>query len=184
MKLRDSIKEIIKLLDSIEKRQDKVLLLSREIIRDCANSIKCIHSRELKEAEKILLKLGSKIRELKKYDAGLENVSQQTYQEYVEVMSLYSVLKQKEIPGYKELGVPPVSYLNGLADLIGELRREIQVSLKEGNRDRAEYFFNCMNEVYENLIVIKYASSIVGGLRRKLDVGRIQIEQARSELLK
>ncbi|MBI5229350.1 hypothetical protein HY991_04520 [Candidatus Micrarchaeota archaeon] len=183
-KLSETMEKAIKTLDEQEKRQDKVLMLSREIIRDCAKAIKSIHSREMREYKQIASGLGKKIEEMKKIDKDFKHISSQCYQEYVEIRALEAVLEKKEIPSDEELGISLIPYLNGLADVTGELRRELQIALHEGKKAEAKYFFDKMNEIYENLMLLKYSSSLMGGLRRKQDVARGQIEQARSELLR
>lgn len=183
-KLGKAIDAIIKVLAEKEKKQDKVLSLSREIVRDCAKAIKSVHSGETKEFRESLSAVEKGVKKLKQVDADFHHISQQCYQEYVELHALAAVLEKKDFPSHEELCVPVIPYLNGLADVVGELRRQIQVSLKNGNKKEAEYFYDRMNELYETLMLIKFAPSLVGGLRRKMDVARVQVEQARSEILR
>ena len=183
-KLEESISKITKVLDLQEKHQDKVLQLTREIIRDCAKAIKDIHGESIPAAEAELEQIRKKISELGKVDADFKHISQQCYQEFVEIESLMAIFKKKDLPGYEELGVEFVPWLLGLADTVGELRRALQLSLRSGKKKEAEYYFNKMNGIYDNLMTLKYSSSLVGPLRRKQDVLRGQIEQARSEMLR
>jgi translin len=182
--LSESVSKVIRILDEQERRQSEVLNLSREIVRDSARAIKSIHSRELEEAEKILGELQEKVLRMKAMDKGFEQISDQCYQEFVEIKALQALLQRKEVPSWEECNVPFTSYLNGLADCSGELRRALQISLKDGKKEEAEYYFNRMNEIYEELMLVKYSSSLIGNLRRKQDVTRAQLEQARSEMLR
>jgi len=183
-KLEKTVQKIIAVLDDREKRQDRVLALSREIIRESAKAIKSIHLEDLGETKRAIAGLDEKIAELKKTDAGFGHIANNCYQEYAEIKSFYAIITRKEIPSYEELGIDFIPYLTGLADTVGELRRQIQLALKAANKKDAEYFFGKMNEIYDNLMVIKYSSSLVGPLKHKQDVIRGQLEQARSEMLR
>ena len=48
----------------------------------------------------------------------------------------------------------------------------------------AEYYFAALDSLYEQLMVLKYSSSLVGSLKRKQDVLRGQLEAARGEMLR
>ncbi len=183
--LGKTIEEIVEELKVLEKKQDEALSASRQIIRDCANAIKHLHTGELAQARKAAKELETKIMELKgKVGGEFSGITHPIYQEYTEIMALLAVHERKHLPTYRQLGVPAVSYLNGLADAVGELRRALQIALKNGDEKAAEYFYEKMNEIYENLMLVKFSSSIVRELKRKQDVARQQLEQARSELLR
>lgn len=182
-KLEDSIKKIVKTLEKEEKEQDELLRISREIVRGCSVAIKCIHSKELKECgmqmeavEKLVRKMGEA--------EGFGNISLQAYQEYAEARVLLSIIGRKEIPTADELKIPFKAYMLGLLDCVGELRREMLEELKRGGRKNAEYYFSMMDELYEALLPVRFSNSLIPNFRRKQDVARMQIEQARSEILK
>ena len=183
-KLEKTILRIVAILDEKEKRQDRVLALSREIIRDSARANKDIHLDEAAEAKKAVAALDGKMKEMRKIDEGFRHISNNCYQEYAEIKSLYALLQREELPSYEELGIDYLPYLTGLADTVGELRRQIQLALRAGKKKDAEYFFDKMSEIYENLMTIKYSSSLVGSLKHKQDVIRGQLEQSRSEMLR
>lgn len=182
--LEKTIQEIMKELDDKEKRQDVVLQASRDAIRDCAKAIRCLHTDERKECLTLVKKLDDKIKKLKAVDEGLENISFSAYQEYAEIKCLLALLDHGELPDEKALGISWQAYLSGLADCVGELRRALQLSLKKQDAKQAEYLFKQMNYIYDNLMVLKYSSSLVGALKRKQDMIRSQVEQARSEMLR
>ncbi len=182
--LEESVTEIVRELGEKEKRQDEVLRLQREIIRDCALAIRHIHTGELAGSKAVVAGIEKKVARLRGLDSELERNSSQCYQEYVEIRALDAIFSRKPVPSRKSLGVDAVAYLNGLADTVGELRREIQLALSGGKRKDAEYFFDVMNEVYDNLMLVKFSSSLVGPLKHKQDVIRSQLEQARSEMLR
>ncbi len=184
MAFADVVQRVLPIFSEQEKRQDLVLQLNREIVRDCARAIRAIHTSELGECNSVVVELEAKLKRLKAIDEGFARNSDSSYQEYSEIRTLLAIFEKKEIPDYEELEIPLVPYLNGVADCAGELRRAIQISLSDGKRADAEYYFSRMNDLYDNLMLLKFSSSLVGNLKRKQDVVRGQLEQARSEMLK
>ncbi len=182
------VAQITKDLDAKEKRQDAVLGMSREIVRDCSKAIKYLHdgtSDSNQEAKRIISELTDKIHDVKKESLeDFERISSTALQEYAEVRCLQSFLARESVPTDEELGIDALSWLNGLADCSGELRRALQLALRDGRKKDAEYYFESLNAIHDELMTLKYSSSLVGGLRRKQDVLRGQIEAARSELLR
>lgn len=183
-KLEKAIVGITKILDEKEKNQDVVIRLTREIIRDCARAIKYIHSGQMAEMELQISKIEKGMLDLKAHDADFKHISQQCYQEIVEIKVLAAIFRREEIPDYADLNVEYQPWLSGLADVVGELRRALQLSLRDGKKADAQYYFGKMNEIYDNLYLLKYSGSLVGGLKHKQDMIRGQIEQARSEMLR
>ncbi len=184
MNLEKIIDEITKELEEREKRQDFMLQKTRLIVRDCARAIKFLHANDFKQAKELAKKLDAQVKELRENDESFENIAFTAYQEYAEAKALLALLEKANVPDYKQLGIPWLPYLSGLADCVGELRRALQLALREGKREDAEYYFKKMNELYDELMVLKFASSLVGALKRKQDVLRSQVEQARSEMLR
>ena len=182
-KLEGSIGKMVKILEKEEREQDKVLKLSREIVRGCSVAIKCIHSKEFKECERQMDTVEKLVKKIGDAE-GFENITLQAYQEYVEARVLLSVIGREETPTYDELKIPFKAYLLGLLDCVGELRREMLEELKRGDKKKADYYFSRMDELYEALLPVRFSNSLIPNFRRKQDVARMQIEQARSELLR
>jgi len=179
------IEEIIEKLDAElsekEKTQDTVLKLSREVVRECSKMIKKIHEG-VKISESEMKITDAKVSEISKVN-DFDQIKSIAMQEYAELMCLKAIMEKKDVPYPEEIHCDYLSYVQGLAYCVGELRREIQILLKDKNKRKAEEVFKKMEEIYENVSVIKYSSSLTGMLRKKQDVIRIQLEQARSELL-
>ncbi|MEM4254854.1 MAG: hypothetical protein QXR53_00795 [Candidatus Norongarragalinales archaeon] len=181
--LHKTIASIAKKLDEMEKRQDSVLMLSREIVRDCANAIKHLHTGALPEAKKLIAQIDAKAKKLSEIKDGFEGSAAIAFQEYVEVKSLIAILEEKPLPDFQALGIDHRQFLSGLADVVGELHRAMLIALRNKDRKKAEYLFDCMESIYDNLMVLKYSSSLVGSLKPKQDSIRGQVEKARGELL-
>jgi len=77
--------------------------------------------------------------------------------------------------------VPINSYIMGLADVPGELRRQALDALRVGEMERAETLLLRMEEIYLSLVSMEEAT-LLKGLRRKLDIARGVIERTRSEV--
>ncbi len=181
--LNKTIEDIAKKLDEMEKRQDEVLVLSREIVRDCANTIKTIHFGETSQAEAKTKDIDAKIKRLIAIKTGFEGTAAVAFQEYVEVTCLLAILQNKTFPEFDKMGIDYRQFLSGLADVVGELHRAMLIALRHKDRKKAEYLFDCMEQIYDNLMVLKYSSSLVGSLKPKQDSIRGQVEKARGELL-
>lgn len=183
--LEKTIEEFEKELTEKEKRQDEVLQRSRELIRYCAKAIRHIHTGDYNQAEEVVKQLDAEVEKLEKAAGGdFAHIAQNAYQEYAEIKCFLALTHRKKLPTPSDLGIGVISYLSGLADCVGELRRALQLALRAGKKEDAEYLFEKMNYIYDNLMVLKFSSSLVGPLKRKQDVIRGQIEQARSEMLR
>jgi translin len=80
------------------------------------------------------------------------------------------------------LGVRPESYILGLLDCIGELKRLIYDKIRTGDPKEAIRIFEIMEGLYQELYPFATFDKIVKETRRKLDVNRILVEDARSAL--
>jgi len=70
-----------------------------------------------------------------------------------------------------------------LLDSMGELKREMYESIRKGRKKDAEEYFALMEEIFDALLPLRFSNAVLPDFRRKQDVARIQIEQARGELL-
>jgi translin len=74
------------------------------------------------------------------------------------------------------------TYLNGLAETIGELRRRCLDILRNGYSTEAERLLTAMDDIYAVLVTMDYPDAITNGLRRQTDVARSIIERTRGDL--
>ncbi|MEE9223510.1 MAG: translin family protein [Thermoplasmata archaeon] len=111
------------------------------------------------------------------YSGFVENA----FQELTEVNILRSILRNEPLRGPKDIGVHSVSYLLGLGDVVGELRRLALDSLIEGDVGNAQDFLRKMEAIYETIIQFDYPSALVS-IRRKQDIARSLIEKTRGEI--
>jgi translin len=177
------IKEIEKELMKKESELDHMMVKSREIVRLCSNAIKAIHSKDLAEAKKLLKEAEKEVAGVKKFELDFPGHVNHIMQEYVEAKVTLSAVETKKIPPYKDFDCSVEPYLTGLLDATGELKREMYESLRHGRKDDAQKFFEMMESIYDELLPLRFSNAVLPEFRRKQDVARIQIEQARGELL-
>ena len=185
--LKNLLKEIKRELTQKEKvRQD-----SHESIRKATSlskqAILLSHQKRLEEAKKQLGKAKELIAELressKEYPAIIYGgMFSDALQEYSEAAIFIALIEEARFISPQEIEVPPVDYVLGLADVVGELRRLALDNLREGDVEKGEKCLQTMDEIYVELEALDEAYMLVPGLRRKNDVARRIIESTRGDL--
>ncbi|MFH0884905.1 MAG: hypothetical protein V1861_04305 [Candidatus Micrarchaeota archaeon] len=183
MALDLGINRITKMLSEKEKKLDIVLAENRKVVRSCSNAIKAMHAYDMKTAKAHLKEAEDALKGLAPYAEDFPGQLAHIYQEYAEAQIVLSAIESKKIPSYAKLKVPEIPYLLGLLDAIGEFKREMYESLRRGNKHEAEFYFKMMEEVYDELLPLRFSNSVLPEFRKKQDSARHQIEQARGELL-
>ena len=143
-----------------------------------------MHAKKNREANKYLKEAETGLKSIRKYQSEFPAQLNHVLQEYAEARIVLSAVEKGKIPTFKQLGVGEIPYLNGLLDATGELKREMYESLRHGKMKKAEKYFKMMEEIYDELLPLRFSNSVLPEFRRKQDVARHQIEQARGELLR
>jgi len=187
------MKNLDKIVDKIEKNiddKDKIreqaLRTSREIIIGCRKAIQCIHQDLMKDARGNIKKASTKLQELyglteKHPDLHHAGFVENAAQEVVEANCLYNIMKGKELPDPDEIKTTYSSYLMGLCDLVGELRRTALDSIRAGEAKDADDYLTMMEEIYDVIIRFDYPSGLIP-IKKKQDMVRNLIERTRGEL--
>ncbi len=181
--LEQDIDGISQFLTRKQENFDRVMQLSREIIRFAGLAITHMHNGERTRAESGLAEMRVRVEALGKIDADQKYHSMQAYQEYAEAFIFYNIKVGRRIPPMAEVGVDMEGYIMGLMDVEGELKREVMESLRAGDLARAEGDFEIMRRIYDGTRSIRFAEAVLGGFRKKQDVARIQLENAGGEIL-
>jgi translin len=100
-------------------------------------------------------------------------------QELVEASIILCIAESRPLPGLDEMKVSSQSYLLGLLDSIGEIKRMVYDKVRVGKYKEAEILFIQMQEIYNALYHFAVYDNFVSGIRKKLDVCRILIENTR-----
>jgi translin len=184
--LEGIIDKIEKQINDKDQAREKALRFSRTIIITCRKGIQKIHQKQYTEADKMIKKASASLAELYDstkdfpdlYNAGfVENASQ----EFVEAHCLYNILQGKDLPDPDSIQTTYTSYLTGLCDVVGELRRKALDTVLEGQHKEAVAYLNIMEEIYDAVLRFDYPSSLVP-IKRKQDIARSLIEKTRGEL--
>jgi translin len=180
------VDKIEKSIDNKDKIREKALRSSREIIIGCRKAIQYIHQDLMNDAKTNIKQASVKLQELynltedypELYHAGfVENAAQ----ELVEANCLYNIMKGKDLPDPDKLQTTYSSYLLGLCDLVGELRRTALDSIRSGKSKKADKCLNMMEEIYNVIIRFDYPSGLIP-IKKKQDMVRGLIERTRGEL--
>ena len=81
-----------------------------------------------------------------------------------------------------DLKVDAAAYINGMAEVIGELRRYILDALRRDAIDGCEEYMDIMDEMYSVLVTIDFPEGVTSGLRRNTDAMRGVLERTRGDL--
>ncbi len=103
------------------------------------------------------------------------------YQEYAETKILLSIVKNGKMP---DVDVPPESFVTGMGDAVGELKRRFLEELVAGDREEAKRILDAALEIHDKLKAYDYPDYLVRGLRRKKDQARQQVNSMLEALAK
>ncbi|MHB8102397.1 MAG: haloacid dehalogenase [Methanosarcina sp.] len=183
------IRENFEAKDSV--REDG-LKISREIVRECRTATFALHGQDFEKANNSIEAAGKALEKLEILFKGYADIYYAGYvehaqQEYSEVSVLRSLLKEegesKNLPSPDELRVEYAAYLNGLGDVVGELRRHVLDLIRRDSFEKAEVFLGIMENIHAILMDFDYPDAITKGLRRKTDVSRALIEKTRGDVV-
>ena len=151
----------IEQLTSRNSDREVGLSVSREVIRSSANAIRAVHRSDFDEARRLISTAETRLQDAEHirasnpsiYNAGFLNDARK---EFTEANVTLAVISGNEIPSAEQLGIDPSAYLNGMAEVIGELRRFILDSLRRDNVDRCEELMEVMDEIYGVLVTVDF----------------------------
>ena len=179
--------DIRKRYDAKQAAREKGLENSRAAIRLCANSIRAVHRGEMDVALELQGQARGKLdaaRDAMKphpdiYFAGF---LQDSEKEYAEALGTWAIINGKGLPSPEDCAVGDSPYLNGMSEVIGELRRHLLDIIRHGDLARGEQLLAAMDDIYFVLVGMDYPDAITGGLRRSTDVARSIMERSRGDL--
>lgn len=184
MDLTNLFKDLDKIYDtikSIEEKRELIIKGTRDINLLCSKAIVSIHNNKIDEADINIQKAHSLLLSYK------ENISTQLVkllyvaeQELVEARFLLAIVQKQSIPLATEMNISAGSYVLGLLDSIGEMKRMIYDRLRQNRAQESIELFSLMQEMYNNLSPFAVFDNVIPGLRRKLDVNRMLLEDIRS----
>jgi translin len=173
--------------DVRNSKRDEALKIARQLTRACSLAIRAVHRDDmdamdanLREAQELADKLRDDLKEHPAlFYAGYTHDS---LKEFVEANVTCALILNKPLQTPEELGVDDATYLNGMAEVVGELRRRTLDILRSGYSEEAERLLGHMDEIYAVLVTMDYPDAITNGLRRQTDLARGIIEKTRGDL--
>ena len=187
MSLRNILSKIHKELREREEIKDELYDAMRKATRLSKQAIFLVHKKRFREAEKLL-------KEIKKFFTKLDDIPpvhqkflyagivDSAFQEYTEAHIFLELAQDGKFVGPKKIGAPSTSYLLGLADVVGELRRRALDHLRKGDTKVAEKSLETMELIHDELMVMDKALQFLSELRRKTDIARRIIEATRGDV--
>jgi translin len=163
------------------------LAASRDAIRAAANAIRATHRGERDRAEELLAAAGRALRAATdacrphpeiEYAGFLQDAAK----EVAEAVLTRAAVDDAPFPDPQDIGVDDVSWLHGLAETVGELRRAALDRVRAGELDAAERALSTMEEILSVLVTVDVPDGLSRGLRRATDAARAITERTRGDL--
>ncbi len=187
MPLRTILGKIETEVKARKRLKDELYDAMRKATRLSKQAIFLVHRRKIAEARKTLQRAAESFTQL----AGIPTVHQallhsgivhSAFQEYSEAHIFLNLTEHGTFIEPEEINAPAISYLLGLADVVGELRRKALDALREGDVTTAERDLEAMELIYSDIMSMDEALHGVSELRRKCDVARRVIEATRGDV--
>jgi translin len=186
-----ALKAILKEVKEELTQKDAVRENAQQSMRKATSlskqSILLMHQKKYEKAKKSIenaKEIISKLQDAAKKnpDVIYSGMFSAALQEYAEANIFQKLIREARFVTPKEINVPAVDYVLGLADVIGEYRRLVLDALREGEGEKSEKCLQTMDEIYIELMAMDEAYMLVPGLRRKCDVARRIIETTRGDV--
>jgi translin len=174
-------------MDLRTKMRDQALAQARMLTRFSAHAVRAIHRSEheaayenLAEARKLVKSLQHDLSAFPElFFAGY---TQDAIKEFAEASITVALIENRPLPAPEELDVEYATYLNGLAEAAGELRRRCLDIIRQGYDAEAGRLLECMDDIYDTLVTMDYPDAVTNGLRRQTDITRSLLERTRGDL--
>ena len=186
-KLEKIAEQIRQKFDVRTAMRDQALTQARQLTRACSLAIRAVHrdDKEVMEAQLSEARiLADKLHEELAHhpDLFFAGYTQDALKEFVEANVTCALIQSQPLLTPEELNVEESTYLNGLAEVVGELRRRTLDILRHGYSQEAERLLGYMDEIYSVLVTMDYPDAITNGLRRQTDLARGIIEKTRGDV--
>ncbi len=186
-KLESIADQIRQEFDARTAARDKALATARQLTRACSLAIRAAHRLEpdgmagqLAEARSLADALRASLVDYP--DLYFTGYTQDALKEFVEANVTCALIQGQPLATPEQLGVMGATYLNGLAEVVGELRRRTLDILRHGYSEEAERLLTQMDDIYDVLVTMDYPDAVTNGLRRQTDIARSIIEKTRGDI--
>ncbi len=173
--------------DAQTAARDAALGQARLLTRHCSQAIRAIHrdehetaAAELKTAAELADALGAGLSKFP--DLYFAGYTQDALKEYAEANIVNALVNNGSLPSPQDLKVESATYLQGLSEAAGELRRRCLDILRHGHSEEAERLLGQMDDIYAVLVTMDYPDAVTRGLRRLTDICRSLVERTRGDM--
>jgi translin len=181
LKVQTSLDEIQKQLKSIEERREKLITCTRKVVILCGKSIVAMHRNEIEDGTKKIEEARLLLNEFRPYaKTDLQRYMADAEQEFVEASMLKSILEGTPLPLREDLNVSGPSYITGILDSMGEIKRLIYDRMRTSQTPDVMRLFGLMQELYNAVYPFGVYDNLLPGLRRKLDISKMITEDIRA----
>jgi translin len=175
------VEKINRKFKDIEERRNAIIKGTRDATILCSKAIVSMHANKKNESIEYIEKAKKLLQQYK--EMGKDDLQRYLYiaeQEYVEAYCLFSIIENSGIPSMKSLEVSDISYVMGLLDCIGEIKRMIIDKIRAEGTSNINTLFELMDKIYGIIYPLAVYDNLMPGLRKKLDVSRLLIENVRA----
>ncbi|HEY7564810.1 MAG TPA: haloacid dehalogenase [Acidimicrobiia bacterium] len=174
-------------LDSRFEARERGIAGSRAVIRNSANAIRALHREEWDSAAELCAKAGDILADVTSTLSAHPDVLHAGFvhdaaKEYAEASVCEAIFRGRPLPTAQTLGIDVISYLHGLGEAVGELRRRMLDRLRADDLSTAENCLRQMDQIVDLLASLDYPDGMTAGLRRTTDVSRSLVERSRADL--
>jgi len=162
--------KIKKDLELYQKERNEIISQSRQILQNSKTAIFALHRLDEKQAAKSLQEAAAILSQLNRaYNKGnrlrFEGSYKAALEEYVEAKTFQQVLAGKPLDKLEIESIGPEEYINGLADLTGELVRQAILQATRGHFGQLEKYRLFTEEIVGFLLELY----LTGQSRQKFD---------------
>lgn len=186
-KLEQISEKIHQDFDTQTAARDQALTQARMLTRHCSLAIRAVHREEIDLMRSHLDEAGTLAASLTADLEAFPNLyhtgyTQDALKEYAEAQITCALILNQPLPSPEEVHVIHATYLKGLSEVVGELRRRCLDILRKGYSDEAERLLKSMDDIFAILVTMDYPDAITNGLRRQTDIARSIIERTRGDM--
>jgi translin len=186
-RLEDIVSDLTKKLAELDAAREQVLRLCRDVVRSAAITIKHVHRGDMDAARNQLAETAVLVDQMLRVAEpwGLLRYARfvlDAEKEYCEAALVVAAIAGEPASAPQQLGVDPIAWLNGLAEVVGEMRRHCLDLIRAERLPEAENCLGLMEDIYHRVMLFDLSDALTGGLRSRVDQARAALERTRGEL--
>lgn len=165
-------------LEAYKQEREEIIGQSRKILQNSKTAIFALHRNDFKEAaknlddgEKIIKELNKKFNQKNRLQ--FEGTFLAAMEEYVEAKTLDLVMSGKSLDSLAIENIGAEQYVNGLADLTGELVRQAVLQATKGNNKVIEQY----RSITEEVVGFMLSLYLTGISRQKFDEAKRNLKR-------